>query len=508
VIPLERPFSNFAFVDSRYAPGHFALRRIFSQARAAGCKALVVEDIEATGAVAEEQQALAALDASYDCPVLQRLTFWTSSSSDGTALPELSSRFLTGYAVVKRDVLPGRGIDLLHVFESVFRKHPHVHNCVPGCRQYRLRCLGDSFAVRGVMYCQQNALNKACAHVAIRSLLTLFRTDQDFPYRPMNDVASVLATLPFDPGRGLNSDQISAVLRHHGLALREINYELPDVAATDFPYDKWLYSAIESGRAGLIGFEFSGPAASGERHVVPFFGHTFNQDTWAPKALGAYFHVGDDLKFISSLEWMSSFIGHDDNFGANYCVPRHFIRPENVKYVAAVMPEHCAYDATIAEATALRYLYSSLPTVLGAAVNLWVDRVVEHISQQDIVLRAVAITRRQYVTALARARDWDDHSEDAALVAAFRQFLPRHLWLVEISIPDLFAANHHKVGEILLDSQVPAVAPPGSHHLVTIRLPESYLLPGPGFPGKAEFYRIPSNLANHSSVFRFRGRLW
>jgi len=358
------------------------------------------------------------------------------------------------------------------------------------------------------MYCQQNGLNKACAQVAIRSLLSLFRSDQDFPYDSMNVVASTFASQPFDPGKGLDSDQISAVLSHHGLETREINYELPGVTAEEFPYDKWLYGAIESGRAGLIGFEYSGPGATGERHIVPFFGHTFNQDTWAPKALRAYFHVGDNVKFISSLEWMSSFIGHDDNFGSNYCVPRHFIRPENVKYMATVMPEHCSYDATIAEATALQYLYSSLPVVLANAMNLWVHRVIEHISQQDIVLRAIAITRTQYVKALSRARDWEGKAEEETLIAAFKGFLPRHLWMVEISIPDLFAANHHKIGEILLDSQVPAEPPPGAHHLVMLRLSESYLLPGPGFPGKPEFYRLPSGLAGHSSVFRFSGRQW
>ncbi|MEW6751099.1 MAG: hypothetical protein AB1505_08975 [Candidatus Latescibacterota bacterium] len=508
VVSLERPFSNFHFVDTEYAKEHRALRRLFSRARAARARTLVIEDIAPAGAIADEQAALRILDPSHHSPLLQRLTFWSSSSPDGVQLPQVSSRNLLGYALVKKDVLPALGECRLHVFESVFRKHDHPHNCVPGSARYPLCALGKSLVVTGVMYCQQNALTKACAQVALRSLLSLFHPRDDVPYSRINQIAEPLAGVPFNPADGLDSDQLVTVIEAWGHSVRQVNYELPGVVASDYPYDQWLYGAIESGCAGLIGFELSGAAAGVDRHIVPFFGHTFNQDTWAPKALGAYFHVGDNLRYISSLQWMSSFIGHDDNFGSDYCIPRHFVRPEHVKFVAAVLPQRCAYHATQAEALALQYLYSSLPDLFATAANPWVRRIVEHVTLQEVVLRPVAVRRRQYLSFLARARDWDQCREDPVVLAALGRLLPSHLWVVEISLPDLFAANHRKVGEIVLDSQVPARAPAGSRHLVLLRLPQWYLVPGPRFPARPEFHRLPSALTSHTSVFRYRGRLW
>ena len=114
----------------------------------------------------------------------------------------------------------------------------------------------------------------------------------------------------------------------------------------------------------------------------------------------------------------------------------------------------------------------------------WTARLWEHVAAQEVVLRAIAVSRRQYASYLRRVYDWGNGTEDPQLVGAIAGILPRHLWLVEISIPDLFAANHRKIGEIVLDSDVPADPPDGSHHLVLLRLPCVLLLPGPGFPAK------------------------
>lgn len=47
--PIDRPFSNFAFIESRF-PGVVPLRRVFSQIRSHGGKTLVVEELDPASA--------------------------------------------------------------------------------------------------------------------------------------------------------------------------------------------------------------------------------------------------------------------------------------------------------------------------------------------------------------------------------------------------------------------------------------------------------------------------
>ena len=97
-----------------------------------------------------------------------------------------------------------------------------------------------------------------------------------------------------------------------------------------------------------------------------------------PRASLAYFHVGDHTRYISSEEWLSSFIGHDDNFGSNYCVPRKFLELSQVKYVVALRPSDPAYGAMTAETIAVDCLYSTVDT-LSQYDNYWIRRLIHHI---------------------------------------------------------------------------------------------------------------------------------
>ena len=58
------------------------------------------------------------------------------------------------------------------------------------------------------------------------------------------------------------------------------------------PYQKVVYSGVESGSGALLAFTMAGLRTSDVGHIVPVFGHTFNEDTWAPNAEGDYFRVG------------------------------------------------------------------------------------------------------------------------------------------------------------------------------------------------------------------------
>ena len=496
---VSPPFSNLQFVDTLLPGGdHDAVRRMFSLARRGGAAALILEDIQAAGAVEDEIAELKSLFPGYQCADLKRLSFWKAPCTASPDVARLLDSDLLGYAIIKHDCIAG-SFSGWHIFESVFRKYDHKHNCVPNEPTFTVRCADRDFGIDGVLYCQQNELNKACAQVALRSLLSRVFPDQDILYSEMNRVARKSAS-GFIPGGGLTTEQIRAILHHYRINYDDLDYmttDGPDVKAL-LPYSRLLYAGIENGLGGLLGFEFSGAGAQGQRHIIPFYGHTFNQDTWVPRASLAYFHIGDETKYISSEEWVSSFIGHDDNFGCNYCVPRRFLEPIQVKYAVALRPTGAAYSAIVAEAIAADCLYSTVNAFQGAD-NYWIRRLIHHIVRQDVVLRTVHVTRDQYAGHLRESRDWLGNSEQADILESLSDALPEHLWMAEVSIPELFPANYRKLGEIILDACVVLdTYPPQGQIWVLARVPGSYLI---NENESADFLTLASGLVSHIELY-------
>ena len=180
ILPVGAPFSSFEYVERHFA-GCPTVHRCFSLARSFSAQSVVTEDIPPVGLIAEENGELESLGVDPAARLLRRLSFWNSPVPTERAIDELQDSNLIGYAILKRDRIPAgtTSEDRWHIFEAVFRKYEHSHNCVPGTVDYRVRVGGKEFAIKGVLYGQQNGLSKACAHVALRSLLSRLVRERD-----------------------------------------------------------------------------------------------------------------------------------------------------------------------------------------------------------------------------------------------------------------------------------------------------------------------------------------
>ena len=458
-----------------------------------------MEDIPAEGIVAKENDEIAEYCFDYQMGGLKRLSFWKPSLNDRGEIAGLSRDDLVGYALIKKDIAPSRTVQSWHVFESVFLKYPHEHNYVAGARDFAVRVDATRFEVRGVLYCQQNTLNKACAQVALRSLCSFQVPDLELSFNRINDLAAQVSG-PFDPGKGLTVAQIRAVLNGLNIHFHDIDYTLDEdgTLRSDLPYQKFLYAGIESGGGSLLGFQLTGSEAD-HRHIVPFFGHTFNQDMWVPNADVAYFKVGEGTRYIPSEAWLSSFIGHDDNFGSNFCVPKLYVRPEHVEYVVELLRGETSYSGTTAEAVGVNYLYSIIDD-LGNLTDRWSERLMKYSDNQQVVLRALALKRDEYVRYLRSAQDWHGKREARELREIFAHHLPDWIWVVEVSVPELFPTNLRKLGEIVLDATRPLTATQDYTSFALARLPGVYMLIKKVDHGKPEFLRVPSKFASHTPL--------
>lgn len=420
----------------------------------------------------------------------------------------MSGKDLIGYAILKHDIVESTDYDHWHVFEAVFRKYPHPHNCVPASTVFKVTIGDKHYSVHGVLYCQQNALNKSCAHVALRSLISRHLPEGDIAYRKINDLAEIHPESEKKPGDGLTVAEIRKVLQGLGIGFRDIDYTQDDSLRETHPYQKFLYAGIESGAGGLLGFHLSGPVVSSQgppRHIIPFFGHTFNKDTWVPDAELSYFNLGGSVGYVPSENWTSSFIGHDDNFGSNYCVPRLYVTQKQADYVVELLNKGAQYGGVQAEAVTLNFIYSLQSSLTKSSGNNdWIKRLVEFIKVKKIVLRAIFVPKSTYLKQLKSMADWDGKREDETIVELLEKLLPDNIWVVEISLPQLFPANERKIGEVLLNPYEPVDA---EHDVdfrlfLMARLPCFYFFLKSFETTRPDFLRISSKIQSHMPLIK------
>ena len=507
VYPSHSPFSSFDFVENHFG-GIDSVRRCFSLARSLGTKTIILEKTVPKGLILEENEELTEYFPDYEFKGAVRLSFWKRAFNNIYHIEKLSSKDLNGYAIIKRDKIKSRKFDKWHIFEAVFKKNPHPYNCIARPKKFKLVCGNTRFSIKGILYCQQNTLNKACAQVALRSLLSNHLSNGDISYKEINELAGIAPESGRKPGKGLTVTDIRRILKEVDVGFRDIDYTQNEEYRNTLPYQKFLYAGVESGAGALLGFRLSGPQIpddSPPRHIIPFFGHTFNKDTWVPDAEISYFDVGGGVGYVPSENWTSSFIGHDDNFGPNYCVPRCHVNKENVDYVVELFNKEAKYGGVHAEAVSLGFIYSLTPSI-GAKIdtNPWIKRLMTFIKAKRIVLRAVFIKKKAYLKHLFDFSDWEGNHESADYLTLLEDLLPSFLWVVELSLPQLFPANERKVGEVMLN---PFIRPDTSKDVdfdlfLLARIPGFYCFLDSAGKEPPKFLLLRSNITSHLPLIK------
>jgi len=454
-------FSNFEFVDTSFG-SHPILRRILSLARKLNYGGLLIEAIDESDCalLAEENAALARRLPAFRSASVTRLSFFAGTRK------EAPGAFL-GYAIFRQDAHTGAIPTFTHVFEAVLRmpRGRKANNFVHCQRDYQVSTSLGQFTVRGVLYAQQNDATSVCAHVALRSLLACLLPQGDITYAEINRLAGVdhgdPATCIGGRGitghsRGLNSPQIESILRQLGLAADftvhepkqpALNAMLPD----GVEFQRLLYGTLESGPPVLLGFELTPNPPTGDsgRHIIPIFGHTFNEDLWVPEAERAYFQ--HNRGYFPSESWLSTHLAHDDNFGPYVCLPRHYLHRDQFRLLVSCTTSPTAVATGEAEALAFDFVTASTARLPVTQIP-WLDRMVAFARAGLLVLRTLAVDSVAYRSHLESLRDREGFDLEAATVDEIVRALPQRFWLVEISAPELFPASRRKFGEVLIDS--------------------------------------------------------
>jgi len=440
-----------------------------------------------------------------------RLSFFTRRFATRRGLPDVAEKGFIGYLIFKEDTAPSFG-RIGRVYESVIRPSRHDNNFVRGEQAWLCRVDGKPFRVPGYLYAQQNGLTNVCAHVALRTAAARFHPAGDMSYREMNQLLGIdHVSVKTGEENGLTTQQMVEVLEAAGARCFQADYSKP--AANPPPFQKYIYGSIESGYPAIVIFGTTDPM--GSLHAVPVFGHTFNEDTWVPSADLSYFRIGAGTIYIPSESWLSMFVAHDDNWGSNYCIPRHYLRPNQhpapgqpapnpeetvsqcVAHVISTMPKEVQLNPVRAEIIGADYLFTILPQ-LPTNDNPWAKRLSYYAKNNLLVLRPYLLTSTEYTAHLARVRDWKGNPVRAQLVNALKaKLVKERLWMIELSVPELFSANLRKVGEVLVRAETLPSMDRDLGSFVLARLPSYFALLAGGTPGNPQYQFILAGTESH-----------
>jgi hypothetical protein len=301
--------------------------------------------------------------------------------------------------------------------------------------------------VEGALYAQQSDYSFVCAHVALRTALACILPDGDISYSAIAKSSN--------SRKALEPNEMSSVFDDLGIHYQKLAFEPScpgESISDDIDFMKMIYGHIESGCPVILGFEGKkNQQGKIPRHVVPILGHTFNEDSWVPPSNRGYF--GNTLSYYPSEQWLSSHLIHDDNFGAYYCVPKHFITRPNFRLLFGISHNCLALLADKAEAIALGWLYQyamKLPTQDNES-NRWFNTFQIYARLGLLVLRPIFVSKNDYLNHLRESLDTisGEHIE-SSIIDQCDQVLPDEFWMVEVSCPELFSVTRRKFGEVLL----------------------------------------------------------
>ncbi|MEP6672438.1 MAG: hypothetical protein ABJF10_24955, partial [Chthoniobacter sp.] len=148
---------------------------------------------------------------------------------------------------------------------------------------------------------------------------------------------------------------------------------------------------------------------------------------------------------------------------------------------------------------------SGLVPCLAVENNVWLERLIRYTATQKLILRVVPITRDGYIAHMRDTQDWLDNREATQVIEQFAYIPAKLMWMVEVSVPDLFSTNKRKIGELLLDAGRDFETEADFRLFVLARFPGAYLFFNGKTPeGEPRFIKLPSDLRSHVAVLPAR----
>ena len=484
VYDMRRPFFESDFIAKHYR-NLVVLQNIFCHARVLGCRSFVVEEIEPTKVIADEDLAIQRVFPHHRTKTVQRLTFWRKFLASEVALATVGDEHFAGYVIIKHDNYGERG-DQWHVYESVLNVPRTPNMFIPRQSKYSVRCAGREFLVQGVMFCGQSRI-RSCGYTNLRSVSSLL-LDRDVTFQ---EIDAILNRHP-KAQTGMTQHDVMDVLSALGIEGDLLDYSVMKSDSPIYSPHERLFGAITAGSAALLAFDTTPKPAS--RHLLFLFGYVLNPASFEFEMNSAYLGEPPTAKRSESLSpWIAEFVGADDNFGPYLQIPAHSALLQAASTTFSLRPKSLktgdSYAAIVASGF-MRTLQRFLDTVKK-------PKLLKDICEHELVFRPVAIPVCDYLSYLRSVRDWQNNQENSSAVGLVTTLLTPYewVWAIEVTTPD-FVRVFCKLGEIILRSdEPPSLKNPNSFGFLMARFPGHYIYED---TKRKNFFVVESSIETHT----------
>jgi len=390
-----------------------------------------------------------------------------------------------GYAILVYLTLPDNTIRT-YLLEAIVRR-PSVYDTSNGefsvrpvtnyfvhCAREWVTALGPKgareIAIVGSYFTQQNNLTHVCAHAALRMAMNstpVFGLDKltnqkinaildlDFT-KPVNHIGRYKSGEALIREPGLNNKEMCKVIEMLGATVIQADF----LRNSSVEFDHYTYPFMESGFPVIVGLDGFDPA-KGKRiqHVVTILGHTLNSDRWSPEARAGYGML-PRLPYIPAAEWTDHFIINDDGYGMYETLQadavRNILVPSKNTSLHAVFAMGVTPKVTVAGLTAETVAMITVQHLLKneSKGGYWFKK----LHGQNLVARTLVQTREDYRNHLKSILD----SASVSSITHLRHLdlLSDSIWVTEITLPHLYTSNGRKLGDVVIQADVAAKAPP------------------------------------------------
>jgi hypothetical protein len=164
------------------------------------------------------------------------------------------------------------------------------------------------------------------------------------------------------------------------------------------------------------------------------------------------------------------------------------------------LPKQVKVNPISAEVIGADYLFKIL-LKMPSGSDKWRKRLQDYAEQQLLILRPILIDVKQYADHLAGISDWDGKRMRENIIKALRRIPANWMWMIELSVPELFSANRRKVGEVLLDAEVPAGPARDFSNFFLARLPGCFAFYLGGGSANPRYQFIRSHITGHAELY-------
>jgi len=423
------------------------LKRLLFLARDLGCQTIVYQtQIRHSGFKSEWDDFYCNMK---PCPrsTVDKLNFFSKPVSSASDLGNMTSDDFLGYVIL-------RPIPKQRVCEAVLRTPPESNGCYVLAKGKHISYVGKhKFEVVGTPFVQQDSNCGVCAHaslVMISQIIPHIFPNNSFQPWTVGQIKKIVSQISSpSAGPGLNLAQVSKVFEEMGYS-GDTFYEFPKDNPPRFQPEQIIYMYVESKIPVFIGLPLE---VLGTGHSIVVCGHLLDKQSWWPEALPSYYtRIPSGESWLSSVSWANEWIITDDNFGPYLSMPKHLC---DVSWIAVPLPKQILVKGEMATLNTFWTLHTPMFNYLTDLASKkrcspWIDPFLRHLLEGKIVFRQFLTTAEEFKESIR-----NDDLIDRDLAEDYLSMnLPEYIWVVELSIPELFG-DALRLGEIIINACYP-----------------------------------------------------